>query len=69
MTLVKIFGTGFANRSLARLGYKLVPLDSGEIDAAELDDIAARAEALLSDIYKIQRSTDGARKPKMEIVK
>ena len=68
LTLVKIFGTGFANRSLARLGYKVVPLDGGEIDASELDDIAARAEALLKDIYKMQRSSDGAGKPKLREV-
>ena len=32
LTLVKLFGPGFANRAYARLGLKLVPLGSGEID-------------------------------------
>ena len=68
LTLVKLYGPAFANRSLARLGFKLVPLDGNDIDASGLDDIAARAEALLKDIYKMQRSSDGARKPKLREV-
>ena len=50
MTLVALYGPAFANRSLGRLGYKLVLLDSNEADLAEwleaeamlLEDMAAR---------------------------
>ena len=33
LTLVALYGPAFANRSLARIGYKLVPIDGGDIDA------------------------------------
>ena len=66
LTLVKIFGTGFANRSFARLGFKLVPLDAGEVDTSQLAEIEAAADELSA---KIQKAKDGASKPKMEVVK
>lgn len=66
LTLVKIYGPAFANRSLSRLGLKVVPLGGGEIDASELADIQAAAAALGS---QIQKAMDGAKKPKMEVVK
>ena len=62
LTLVKLFGTGFANRSLARLGFKLVPLDAGEVDTAQLAEIATAADVLSA---KIQEAKDGASKPKL----
>ena len=66
LTLVKLFGTSFANRSFARLGYKLVPLGGAEVDAAQLDDIQAGADAL-SDM--IQTARDGGSKSKLREVK
>ena len=36
LTLVAIYGPRFANRSLERLGFKLVPLASAEVDATAM---------------------------------
>ena len=66
LTLVKIFGPGFANRSLARLGFKLVPLDAGEVDTSELAKIQTAAQALGAEIQAVM---DGASKPKLREVK
>ena len=65
LTLVKLYGPAFANRSLARLGFKLVPLDGGEIDASILDEFQAGADALSA---QIQKARDGAGKPKLREV-
>ncbi len=66
LTLVALYGPAFANRSLSRFGFKLVPLGGGEIDASQLADIQAAAAELGS---QIQKAMDGTSKPKMEIVK
>ena len=65
LTLVKLFGPHFANRSLARLGFKLVPLGGNDIDASELAEIKADTEALHA---KIEKALDGAGKPKLREV-
>ncbi len=66
LTLVHLFGPHFANRSLSRLGFKLVPLGTGEVDASQLAEIQAGADELSALVQKIR---DGASKPKLEAVK
>ena len=66
LTLVALYGPGFANRSLSRLGFKIVPIGGGEIDASDLADIQADLAALTA---KVERLMDGARKPGLEVVK
>lgn len=50
LTLVKIFGPTFANRSLARLGFKLVPLASAKVDATALKADIDRGIAIIQGV-------------------
>ena len=66
LTLVALYGPRFANRSLSRFGFKLVPLDAGEVDTSELAKIQTAAHALGAGIQAV---IDGASKPKLREVK
>ena len=50
LTLVKIFGLAFANHSLARLGYKVVPLASAKVDAEALKAEVDRGIEILTSV-------------------
>ena len=50
LTLVKIFGPTFANRSLARLGFKLVPIDGGDIDAKRTLELVENIQAEAGEV-------------------
>ena len=50
LTLVKIFGLPFANHSLARLGYKVVPLATAKVDAETLKADIDRAGEILNRV-------------------
>lgn len=70
LTLVKLYGPAFANRSLARLGFKLVPLGGNEIDAkATKSDIDKAVLILTGRSDELGQDMDGAGKPKIEAVK
>lgn len=59
LTLVAIFGPSFANRSLARLGYKLTPLHGAEVDASALKaDIDSAVEKLTDVSHEIGRAIE-----------
>lgn len=47
LTLVKLFGPAIANRSFVRLGYKVVPLGGGEVDAKLAKALVDDARELL----------------------
>ena len=66
LTMAAAYGPAFANPSLARLGFKLVPLDAGEVDTSQLAAIKADLDALSA---QIQAAMDGASKPKLKAVK
>ena len=51
LTLVKVFGIGFASRSFERLGYKLVPLNGGEIDTKHLLSLVDKQDELTEEMY------------------
>ncbi len=58
LTLVKAYGPAFANRSLARLGFKLVPIGGGEIDEAEF--LEAEAEKLEAQARQMRQRAGAA---------
>lgn len=66
LTLVKLFGPAFANRSLSRLGFKIVPLGGSEVDTSQLAGIQDAAQALGAEIQAVM---DGASKPTLREVK
>ena len=66
LTLVALYGPGFANRSFARLGFKLVPLDAGEVDTSQLAGIQDAAQALGAEIQAVM---DGAKPTLREVGK
>ena len=59
LTLVKIFGPDFANRSFARLGFKLVPIASAKVDVTALKaDIDSAVEKLTGVSTEIGRAIE-----------
>ena len=50
LTLVALYGPGFANRSFARLGFKLVPLASAKVDAEALKANLDRGIAIIQGV-------------------
>ncbi len=60
LTLVAIYGPTFANRSLARLGFKLVPLEgTAQVDATALKaDIDKTIEKLTGVSHEIGRAIE-----------
>ena len=50
LTLVKILGVDIANRSFARVGFKLVPLGSGEIDTEHLLSLVDKQDDAIEEL-------------------
>jgi len=66
LTLVALYGPAFANRSLHRLGYKLVPIGADEATDAEYHEGQA---VLLESMAAQHRKRAGAAGVKLKAVK
>ena len=59
LTLVALYGPDFANRSLSRLGFKLVPLASAKVDAEPLKADLDRGIAIIQGVsHEIGRAIE-----------